>query len=150
MEFKHSNRRIKNDSLEERQNHIQRKGISLQDNRSESIIQRKPNNTGLPDNLKSGIENLSGLSMDDVKVHYNSSKPKQFQAHAYAQGTNIHLASGQEKHLPHEAWHIAQQKQGRVQPTTKIAGANINDNVGLEKEADVMGGRAMQMKPKKI
>jgi hypothetical protein len=47
-----------------------------------------------------GIENLSGFSMSDVKVHYNSDKPAQLQAHAYAQGTDIHLASGQEKHLP--------------------------------------------------
>jgi hypothetical protein len=38
----------------------------------------------LPDDLKSGIENLSGFSMDDVKVHRNSDKPKQLQAHAYA------------------------------------------------------------------
>jgi len=57
---------------------------------STNMIQRK-NNTGLPDNLKSGIENLSGYSMDDVKVHYNSSKPAQLQAHAYAQGTDILL-----------------------------------------------------------
>ncbi|MGB0839829.1 MAG: DUF4157 domain-containing protein, partial [Chitinophagales bacterium] len=71
------------------------------------------NNTGLPDNLKSGIESLSGYSMDDVKVHYNSDKPAQLQAHAYAQGTDIHLGSGQEQHLPHEAWHVVQQKQER-------------------------------------
>lgn len=105
-------------------------------------IQKKENNTGLPDNIKSGIENLSGYSMDDVKVHYNSSKPAQLNAHAYAQGTNIHLASGQEKHLPHEAWHVVQQKQGRVRPTMQFNGASINDNAGLEKEADVMGTRA--------
>lgn len=30
------------------------------------------NRTGLPDNLKAGIENLSGYSMDDVRVHYGS------------------------------------------------------------------------------
>jgi hypothetical protein len=35
--------------------------------------------------------------MDDVKVHYNSAKPAQLNAHAYAQGTDIHIASGQEK-----------------------------------------------------
>lgn len=96
----------------------------------------KPNNTGLPDNLKTGIENLSGYNMDDVKVHYNSDKPVQLQALAYAQGTDIHIASGQEQHLPHEAWHVVQQKQGRVQPTSQIQGVNVNDNVGLEKEAD--------------
>ena len=83
-------------------------------------IQKKENNTGLPDNLKTGIENLSGYSMDDVKVHYNSPQPAQFQAHAYAQGTDIHLASGQEKQLPHEAWHVEQQKQGRVKPTKSL------------------------------
>ncbi|MFK7785802.1 MAG: DUF4157 domain-containing protein [Crocinitomicaceae bacterium] len=106
-------------------------------------IQRK-NNTGLPDNLKSGIENLSGYSMDDVKVHYNSSKPAQLQAHAYAQGSDIHLASGQEKHLPHEAWHVVQQKQGRVQPTKQLKSkVNINDDSGLEHEADVMGEKAV-------
>lgn len=108
-------------------------------------IQKKENNTGLPDHLKSGIENLSGYAMDDVKVHYNSDKPAQLQAHAYAQGTDIHLASGQEKHLPHEAWHVVQQKQGRVKATIQMkAKVNINDDAGLEKEADVMGAKAIQ------
>lgn len=105
-------------------------------------LQRKPNNTGLPDNLKSGIEDLSGLAMDDVQVHYNSAKPSQLQAHAYAQGTDIHVAPGQEKHLSHEAWHVVQQKQGRVQPTLKLNGQSINDDMGLEREADVMGNKA--------
>lgn len=109
-------------------------------------IQKKENNTGLPDNLKSGIENLSGYSMDDVKVHYNSDKPAQLQAHAYAQGTDIHLTSGQEKHLPHEAWHVVQQKQGRVKPTVQMKGqVNVNDDAGLEKEADVMGAKAFSL-----
>lgn len=109
-------------------------------------VQREevPNRTGLPDNLKSGIENLSGYSMDDVRVHYNSSKPAQLQALAYTQGTDIHVAPGQEKHLPHEAWHVVQQKQGRVQPTMQLQGVNVNDNEGLEKEADEMGGRSIQ------
>ena len=107
-------------------------------------IQKKENKTGMPDNLKSGIENLSGYSMDDVKVHYNSEKPAQLQAHAYAQGTDIHLGPGQEKHLSHEAWHVVQQKQGRVKPTMQMKGkVNINDDKGLEKEADVMGAKAL-------
>ncbi len=108
---------------------------------------KKNNDTGLPDNLKSGIENLSGHSLDDVRVHYNSDKPAQLQAHAFAQGTDIHLASGQEKHLAHEAWHVVQQKQGRVKPTMQMKGnVNVNDDKGLEKEADVMGAKALQMK----
>lgn len=104
----------------------------------QKTVQReeKPNNTGLPDSLKSGIENLSGYSMDDVRVHYNSSKPAQLNALAYAQGTDIHVAPGQEKHLSHEAWHVVQQKQGRVQPTMQMQGLSVNDNEELEKEAD--------------
>ena len=115
-------------------------------------IQEKENNTGLPDNLKLGIENLSGYSMNDVQVHRNSDKPAQLQAHAYAQGTDIHLGPGQEKHLPHEAWHVVQQKQGRVKPTIQMkGGVNVNDDAELETEADVMsarasGLRALQMK----
>ncbi|MBQ20002.1 MAG: hypothetical protein CMD31_04545 [Flavobacteriales bacterium] len=108
-------------------------------------IQRRTNKTGMPDSLKSGIENLSGLDMSDVKVHYNSSQPAQLQAHAFAQGNQIHIASGQERHLPHEAWHVVQQKQGRVAPTKQLKGKiNINDDAGLEKEADVMGAKAVQ------
>lgn len=104
-----------------------------------------PNTTGLPDILKTGVEALSGVSLDDVQVHYNSPKPTPLQALAYTQGTNIHVAPGQEKHLPHEAWHVVQQKQGRVQPTLQARNVAINDNQGLEKEADVMGQRALQM-----
>lgn len=105
-----------------------------------------PNNTGLPDHLKSGIENLSGYSMDDVKVHYNSDKPAQLQAHAYAQGADIHIASGQEKYLSHEAWHVVQQKQGRVSPTLQMKqGVDINDDASLEKEADIMGARSLHI-----
>ena len=112
-----------------------------------ATVQRKENKTGLPDQLKSGVEGLSGMAMDDVKVHYNSDKPAQMQAHAYAQGTDIHVAPGQEQHLPHEAWHVVQQKQGRVQATTQLTGkVAVTDDAGLEHEADVMGAKAMQMK----
>lgn len=114
-------------------------------------LQTMANNTGLPDRLKSGIEQLSGYSMNDVKVHYNSDKPAQLQAHAYAQGTEIHVASGQEKHLPHEAWHVVQQKQGRVQPTMQLKGkVAVNDDAGLEQEADVMGARALSISESNI
>ena len=121
------------------------KGAFIEDNRGASPVQKKANKTGLPDQLKGGIEGLSGLSMDDVKVHYNSNKPAQLNAHAYAQGTDIHIGAGQEKHLPHEAWHVVQQKEGRVKPTMQMNNVSINDNIGLEKEADVMGGKATQL-----
>ena len=84
--------------------------------------------------------------MSDVTVHKNSDKPAQLNAHAYAQGTDIHLGPGQEKHLPHEAWHVAQQKQGRVEPTKQFKGEiPINDDEGLEQEADEMGKKAEEV-----
>jgi hypothetical protein len=106
----------------------------------------RPNSTGLPDQLRAGIESLSGLSLGHVKVHYNSDQPAQMQAYAYAQGSEIHVASGQERHLPHEAWHVVQQAQGRVKPTMQLKGGlPVNDDAGLETEADVMGARALSI-----
>jgi hypothetical protein len=105
-------------------------------------IQRKENRTGLPDGLKAGIENLSGLAMDDVKVHYNSSAPAEVHALAFTRGTDIYVGPGREEHLAHEAWHVAQQKQGRVKPTLQAKGVAINDDSRLETEADVKGAQA--------
>lgn len=80
--------------------------------------------------------------MDHVRVHYNSPQPAQLQAHAYAQGSEIHLAAGQKQHLPHEAWHVVQQAQGRVRPTMQLAGVQVSDDESLEREADLMGAEA--------
>jgi hypothetical protein len=101
-----------------------------------------PNLTGMPHPLKSGIEALSGMDMSDVRVHRNSSKPAQLSALAYAQGNDIHLGPGQDGHLGHEAWHVVQQRQGRVQATMQMAGVGVNDDAGLELEADLMGAKA--------
>lgn len=112
--------------------------------RPDAFVEQRPNRTGVPDALKAGVERLSGYSLDDVRVHYNSPKPAQLHALAYAQGTEIHVASGQEEHLPHEAWHVVQQAQGRVKPTMQLKdGVPVNDDAGLEREADVMGAQAL-------
>ena len=97
---------------------------------------------GLPAGLKTGIESLSGFDMSDVRVHANSSRPAEIGALAYTQGKEIHLGPGQQKHLPHEAWHLVQQRQGRVKPTMQAKGVAINDDQSLEMEADVMGEKA--------
>ena len=108
----------------------------------EPIQMKQRNSTGMPDQLKAGVESLSGMDLSDVRVHYNSDKPAQVGALAYTQGSDIHVASGQERHLAHEAWHVVQQAQGRVQPTMQLQGVKVNDNPGLEHEADIMGARA--------
>ena len=104
----------------------------------------KENKTGLPDRLKGSIEGLSRYSLDDIQVHYHSSKPAQHHALAYTQGTHIYLGSGQERHLAHEAWHVVQQKQGRVRPLRQVQGTSINDDPALETEADTMGARSLR------
>jgi len=97
---------------------------------------------GLPESLRMGIEHLSGVSMAGVRVHYNSQRPAALQALAYTQGTEIHLAPAQERHLPHEAWHVAQQRMGKVRATAQIKGEPLNDAPALEYEADRMGEKA--------
>jgi len=128
----------------------------------------RANGIGLPDYLKTGIEAMSGMSMDHVGVRYNSSQPAQLNALAYAQGSEIHLAPGQERHLPHEAWHVVQQAQGRVRSTIQFPPSPVTAPTGptvpamapaalpvrtpmpvstdrsLEREADTMGAKAVR------
>ncbi|MBL4865988.1 MAG: DUF4157 domain-containing protein [Pseudomonadales bacterium] len=94
--------------------------------------------TGLPEKLKSGMESLSGQNLDDVTVHYNSSKPAQLGALAYAQGSEIHLGSGQEKHLAHELCHVVQQKQGRVKPAFQMGGVVVQATLSGPRDAQVI------------
>ncbi len=103
-----------------------------------------PNHTGLPDRLKAGAEARSGLSLDDVRVHYGSAKPAAIGAHAFAQGSQIHLGPGAQRHLPHETWHVVQQKQGRVAATARFAGLGVNTDQRLEREADMVGAQLLR------
>lgn len=52
--------------------------------------------------------------------------------------------------MGHELGHVVQQKQGRVRATGSIGSVAVNDDAGLEKEADRMGAfpeKAIQAKP---
>ena len=108
----------------------------------------RANPTGLPDRLKASLEALSGLSLDAVRVHHNSAQPARIDAEAVASGLDIHLAPGQAHCLPHEAWHVVQQAQGRVQPDqAALQGLPLNADPSLEREADQMGALASQAVP---
>lgn len=89
----------------------------------------------LPSVLSEAIEAQAGVSMAGVSVHRNSPAPAAIGAHAFAQGADIHLGPGQDSHLAHEAWHIAQQRQGRVPRRRRIDGQPVNDDSHLEREA---------------
>lgn len=90
--------------------------------------------SGRPNPLKADTEPPADHLPADVPMPANSDQPAQLQAHAYARGTTIHQAPGREPHLPHEAWHAGQPKQA----------IGINDDSGLELEAEAMGQRAVQ------
>lgn len=99
------------------------------------------NSTGIPDRMKQKMEEHSGFSFDDVRVHYNSDKPVQLQALAYTQGNQVYMGPGQERFLGHELGHVVQQKQGRVKATGAVKGLPLNEDRGLEREADLLGSK---------
>jgi hypothetical protein len=105
--------------------------------RSDDTLRKLPNLTGIPDVTKQRFENLSGLSFDDVRVHYNSDKPAQLQALAYTRGNHVYVGPGQEKHLGHELGHVVQQKQGMVKPNTYLNGLALNTEPQMERAADL-------------
>ncbi len=106
--------------------------------------EKEENRTRMPDRLKGGLEGLSGMDLSEVRVHYNSAKPAEVGALAYTQGRQIYLGPGEEGQLPHEGWHAVQQMERRVMPTMQAGGMWINDDVGLEREADAMGAKALR------
>lgn len=114
--------------------------------------QKQDNKTGMPDKVKSKMENSFNADFSEVKVHANSSKAPDVGALAYTQGHDVHFAPGQfspdtssgQKLLGHELAHVVQQREGHVQPTTEVAGMPVNDNPDLENEADKLGNKAVQ------
>lgn len=102
--------------------------------------QQELNLTGIPIQMKWELEAQSGLSLDDVRVHYHSDKPARLGALAYTQGTQIHIGPGQEGHLRHELGHVVQQKLGLVRPNARIPGGPaLNTEEALERQADAIG-----------
>jgi len=96
----------------------------LQEPVRQQVNQQTRQGAPLPDALRSGLAAQAAREIPDLRVHYNSHRPTQLQAHAYTQGNDIFLAPGQERHLPHEAWHVVQQQQGRVGASWHAQGAD--------------------------
>jgi len=134
-------------SEEEEEESIQRKTADGRppDQSRGSMRETKNRGDGLPFSVRAGLETLSGRDLSNIRVHWNASGPAQLNALAYTQGQDIHVGPGQEKHLAHEGWHAVQQMQGRVRPQMKVRGMPLNADDGLEREADVMGAKALQI-----
>lgn len=88
-----------------------------------------------------------------MRVHYNSARSAGLGALACTQGTEIEVGPGKERHLPHEGWHVVQQMQGRVTATVQakdlpaggMAAVGMNEDAALEREAEAMGAKALQL-----
>ena len=108
--------------------------------RSASHSVRRENRTGIPTQLKERMERSTGLSLDDVRVHYNSALPARLDALAYTQGNQVEIGPGQERHLPHELGHVVQQKLGTVRANAMhSSGIALNTDARLERQADEIG-----------
>jgi len=115
-------------------------------------IQKKAEN-GLPSDLNSKLESTLNSDFSGVNIHANSDSAVQMNALAYAQGNDVHFAPGQFKPntasgqqlIGHEFAHVVQQAEGGVQPTTEIGGMPVNDNKGLESEADKIGDKISRL-----
>jgi len=101
------------------------------------------NKTGIPESMKSRFEASSGFSFDDVRIHYNSPKPGDMGALAYTRGSQVYIAPGEEKHLPHELGHVVQQKRGIVPATVHVNGLGVNDSPFMERQADKISSMAL-------
>jgi len=129
---------------------LQFKSITGKEEEKKSPVQKKSNSNGMPENVQTKMENAFGHDFSNVNVHTNSSSSKDMGALAYAQGNDIHFASGQynpqsqkgQELIGHELTHVVQQREGRVKPTTKAKGVAVNDDKKLEKEADDMGRKS--------
>ncbi|HWU88165.1 MAG TPA: DUF4157 domain-containing protein, partial [Kofleriaceae bacterium] len=92
------------------------------------------------------MEDSMNADFSAVQIH-EGPQAAELGALAYTQGTDIHFAPGQyqlesqsgQELLGHELAHVVQQSRGRVQATTQAKGVGINDDAGLEHEADVAG-----------
>ncbi|MFN8396087.1 MAG: DUF4157 domain-containing protein [Bacteroidia bacterium] len=103
----------------------------------------------LPEEVRGKMESVIGTDFSGVKVHANSDKAVEAGALAYTQGSEIHFAPGQydpnskqgQELLAHELTHVQQQSENRVKSNGEVAGMPLNDDKGLEKEADDVASR---------
>lgn len=114
------------------------------------LFQLKAGSGNMPEDVRGQMEGAFQTDFSNVNIHQNSQSATDVGALAYTQGNDVHFAPGQFKPntsagqelIGHELTHVVQQREGRVQPTTQAGGMPVNDDKGLENEADVIGRKA--------
>lgn len=135
----------KNDELKK----FQDKQESKESEKSQKPFQLKKNDA-LPEDVQMKMESSMGHDFSGVNFETNSSKATDLGALAYAQGEEVHFAPGQfnpgstagQELIGHELAHVVQQREGRVQANAQAKGVGVNNDSGLESEADRVGRAA--------
>jgi hypothetical protein len=115
-----------------------------------SINALKGSGHPLPDSVREFFEPRFVGDFTRVRVHTNeraATTVNALDARAFTVGHDVAFAAGQyspgttqgRELLGHELTHVMQQQEGRVKPTFQTGGLPINDEIGLESEADRMG-----------
>lgn len=87
--------------------------------------------------VKTVIEQYSGINLQNVTYHFHSPIAKQYNANAIAHGESIEFATSDRSLEAHELWHIVQQKKGKVSKQNILDhGAAYSIDPQLEMEAD--------------
>ncbi|RKH54930.1 DUF4157 domain-containing protein [Corallococcus aberystwythensis] len=105
----------------------------------------------LPSGLRRKMEQALRADFSNVRVH-EGRHVSRLDADAVTQGNSLHFAPGAfrpdtsegQSLLGHELAHVVQQRSGRVRPMRRMEGFQVNDDAGLEREADTLGARALQ------
>jgi hypothetical protein len=113
---------------------------------------KSSSSSGMPDETLNKMSSSFGTDFSDVNIHSDSKSATDAGALAYTQGNDIHFAPGQydpssqsgQELLGHELTHVQQQREGRVQANNEVNGMPLNDDKGLEAEADEGGRMAVQ------
>jgi hypothetical protein len=105
----------------------------------------EPTSTGQPmsPGTRAAMEHSFGADFSAVKIH-EGDHASALGAQAYTRGDDIHFAPGQyapDTHggrelLGHELAHVVQQGQGRASAGVQARGVVLNEDQGLEREAD--------------
>jgi hypothetical protein len=111
---------------------------------------RAADTAAMPGPLRATMERTLGADFSDVRIRNPSARASELNAAAFTQGSEIHVAPGHwaphtskgRELLGHELGHVLQQRAGRVRTTATLASAPLNDDPGLEREADAIGARA--------
>lgn len=115
-----------------------------------AVLPAASGGAAMPLPLQQSMEHAFQSDFSTVQIHADSERAAALGALAYTEGDSVHMAPGQyspgtqagRELIGHELAHVVQQREGRVSATGQAKGLEVNDDPGLESEADDLGRRA--------